>query len=60
MSQSNRVPNNLIVVPACSGFYMRKNKEDASGKEKLKPYSQDRRKILKFVQKLRKVKKGCR
>jgi len=39
---------------------MRKNKEDASGKEKLKPYSQDRRKILKFVQKLRKVKKGCR
>jgi hypothetical protein len=39
---------------------MKKNKEDASGKEKLKNYPQDRRKILKFVQKLRKVKKGGR
>jgi ribosomal protein S15P/S13E len=36
---------------------MKKNKKDASGKEKLKTYSQDRRKILKFVQKLRKVKR---
>jgi hypothetical protein len=39
---------------------MKKKREDASGKEKLKPFPLDRRKILKFVQKLRKVKKGSR
>gem|GEM_PF-1586435 len=39
---------------------MRKEKEISIGKEKLKNYPQDRRKILKFVQKLRKVKRVTR
>jgi hypothetical protein len=39
---------------------MKKNKEDAAGKDKLKGYPQDRRKILKFVQKLRKIKRVTR
>jgi hypothetical protein len=37
-----------------------KRKESVKEKGALKPYPQDRRKILKFVQKLRKVKKGGR
>jgi len=39
---------------------MSRDKNKSRDLNKQKTYPQDRRKILKFVQKLRKVKKGCR